>query len=355
MSGQPYDDDTGQYDDTGQQLYTDYGVMPTAAQMGPPSSGISFKPEHLKTVGDQLDNHTKHFDSLQGRSNDMGVPLPGFGVIGLGLAKAHDQAIERQSFALVQGKKALESWKEALKAADENYREAEEESRRRIRKSNNGPFDVERGEEGPGAPGIDLPDSPGMPDADLPDADLPDADLPGTDLPGGDVPGTDLPGADLPDGDPSGTGLPGGDLPGTDTPGTDLGNPNLSAVDEPNMKVPDIGATLNPEQDKTGLSSFDPNQQLAGPPNADSRAGTTWGSPGSGGVGSTGANGPRMPGMTTPGAMTGGMPMMPMTPMAGAGNGTDERDRETNSLLSEDEGVWDGDEEIAPEIIGKEA
>ncbi|MFC4120087.1 pentapeptide repeat-containing protein [Nonomuraea zeae] len=360
MSGQQ---ETGQQQtgqqQTGQQPSTVNGGLPVTTQLSPPSSGISFKPGVLDAASNKIDSQAALLAFLRTRSGDMGVPFPGFGVIGLGIAKAHDRAIERQSFALDRGKKALESWKVALKKADANYRTAEETSGEK--------FEMERVINAVDGGGIDTSGLDGeLPTGDLPGADLPGTDLSGTDLPGTDLPGSDLPGADLPGADLPGTGPPGSNLDGTDSPktdlpGTDLANTNLSGADDPNMKVPDIDAALNPPQDKTGLSSFDPSKQLNGLPNPDllnagTRSGTTLGSPsgsGVGGVGSPSASGLR-PAPATPSGMGSGTPMMPMMPMTGAGSGHDERDREEGSLLSEDEGVWGDDEDIAPEVIGKE-
>ncbi|WP_428834626.1 hypothetical protein, partial [Nonomuraea maheshkhaliensis] len=50
----------------------------------------------------------------------------------------------------------------------------------------------------------------------------------------------------------------------------------------------------------------------------------------------------------------GGPPMMPMMPMSGGAGGQEGRDREKTIGLSEDEGLWMGDEDIAPQVIGQE-
>jgi hypothetical protein len=54
-------------------------------------------------------------------------------------------------------------------------------------------------------------------------------------------------------------------------------------------------------------------------------------------------------------AGAGGSPMMPFMPMSGAGAGGEQkREREKSTGLAEDEGVWMGDEDIAPQVIGLE-
>ncbi|MFI6290915.1 WXG100 family type VII secretion target [Nonomuraea sp. NPDC050790] len=329
-----------------------------------PELGISFKPEQIDAVSNNIDRQTGSLVQLQAKSGDLGVTFPAFGVIGYGVASAHDKAIAAQSAALERGREALASWRSALKEAAANYRAAESEAGDQFR------YEGPQSTGGPGGPNPEMPKipnpelpSPELPEGDLPGGpgtDLPGTDLPGTDLPGGDLPGTGLPGGD----DVPGTGLPGDGLPGTDLPGTgspdgvqdgDLPNSGLPGVNDPNMKVPDIDSALNAPQDKTDLSSYDPRTQ----PNPNltdlnARTGTTLGSPTGSGNGVGSGNAFRAPGVGAPGSMSGGMPMMPMMPMTGAGSGQDERDREQGSLLSEDEGVWADDTDLAPEVIGKE-
>ena len=345
---------------TGQLPLTGFGNVPASGEVPLPSSGISFKESELSAAGGQIDGQTALIGILQGKAAGMGVPFPGFGVIGMGFAGAHDKAIERQTSVLEQGKKALDSWKGALKDADTNYSAVEEKSGNQFGGGGLGGgglggsgLDPSALGGGPGLGGLPAVGSGGLPTSDLPKTDLPSTDLPSTDLPDAGLPNTSLPNTSLPN-----TGLPDTDLPDTDLPRS-----NLPGVDNPDMKVPSIDSALNPDQVKTDLSAFDPPKtQLNVPttPGLDdvgTRSGTTLGSPtvtGAGGVGSTaGAGGLRAAG-TGAGALGSGMPMMPMMPMSGAGTGGEERDREGNSLLSEDEGVWGGDEDIAPEVIGRE-
>ncbi|MFI7130790.1 hypothetical protein ACIBQ1_34225 [Nonomuraea sp. NPDC050153] len=348
---------------TGQQPYAVYGGLPITPQESQPSSSLSFKEGGLDAVSRDIDSPMSLFDSLQAKSGDLGVPFPSFGVIGLGVTRAHDKAIERQVAALNQGKKALESWKTALKAADANYRAAETPPG-----TGNGQTPPPSGD--PGLGGLPTGEMPAVPDMDSTDAGLPSADSPEMDLGEGDLPGTDnsgaeLPGTNTPGADTSGTDVlpgetPSGSLPGNQSSDLDPPNPGSSGVDDPNMKVPGLDSVLNPRQDKTDLSPFDPGTQLSGVPNPSlidpsTRPGSTLGSPignGAVGVGSGNGAGLRPSGMSASGTMGNSMPMMPMMPMTGAGTGADERDREQSPLLSEDESVWDGDEDIAPEIIG---
>ncbi|GAA3615736.1 hypothetical protein GCM10022419_121270 [Nonomuraea rosea] len=352
---------------TGQQpnAATTYGGLPVTAQAPLASSGISFKPGGLDAVSGRIEMPKGLFGTLQGRSDEMGVPAPGFGVIGIGLTTAHDKAIAAQSSALARGKNALDSWREALKKADANYTEAE-----------NPPGPGDDGKPGPELPGPG-PEMPGIPDPELPGPDPvlpgpdpvlpgpdpelpgPDPELPSSDLPENGAPATDIPGTNLPKNDVPTTDLP-TDLPRSDVPTTDLPGTDPLNVSSPDTKVPDIDAALNRPSDKTDLSSYNPNNpQLNGPlnpdgPNANTRSGTTLGTPSGGGGGPANASGMRLPGVGAAGNMGSGMPMMPMMPMTGASNEADERDRQESLLLAEDEGVWDGDEDIAPAVIGKE-
>ncbi|GAA2207378.1 hypothetical protein GCM10009850_028360 [Nonomuraea monospora] len=349
---------TQQIPGTGQLVYsTTYGGMPVAAEdPKPPSSHISFSADGLDVASQRIDAPKASIDSLRAKSGDLGVPFPSFGVIGYKVAIIHDKAIERHSSALEEGNKALESWKVALKKAAANYRDADD--------AGGAPPPTQTGPDptlgpGPGLDGTPGPEMPEMPEADpsspdLPDAGLPDAGLPDSGLPDSGLPDTDLPNTDLP-----GTDSLSPDLPDAGTPGTDLPTaqvPSAGSPDDLNTKVPDLDSVLNPQQDKTDLSSFDPRtQQPNGVPNpslvdTSTRPGTTYGSPTGSGAGA----GLRPSGMSAAGSMGSGMPMMPMMPMSGAANGNDERDREGSSLLSQDEGVWDGDEDIAPEVIGQE-
>jgi hypothetical protein len=88
---------------------------------------------------------------------------------------------------------------------------------------------------------------------------------------------------------------------------------------------------------------------------------------GAGGLGTVGAGGPGTPGgngldgvnggTNAAGQAGGGMPMMPYMPgMGGApgmGGGTQNRDRQRNTWLKEDEKVWGTDPDCGPAVIGR--
>ncbi|MCK2221290.1 pentapeptide repeat-containing protein [Actinomadura sp. ATCC 31491] len=347
--------------------------LPGLTADGKPSSGISFTKGELANAGTRIESQTELLSRLNQSSTNLPVPWPHFGVLGMGVQSVHEKAIESQRSALERAREALETWQPALVAADKNYKKADDESGKPPGS------DLPPGGLPTGLPKTDLPtglpktDLPGtdLPGTDLPGTNLPGTNLPGTDLPGTDVPGSDLPGSDLPGSDVPGSDLPGGNLPGTDLPGTNLpganGNqPNIPTTDPADTRVPDLDSALNPN--KTDLSAFQPTATPQVPtidPNAaglNSRTGVpgSIGLPGSG----TGAGGGIGAGGALPGgaaaalrgaAGSSGMPMMPMMPMSGAGaNGNQERDRDKTVGLGEDEGVWGGDEDIAPPVLGQE-
>ncbi|TDD31031.1 hypothetical protein E1286_45420 [Nonomuraea terrae] len=130
------------------------------------------------------------------------------------------------------------------------------------------------------------------------------------------------------------------------------------------MKVPSIDSALN-DPSKTDLSSYQPpnTPQISTnlPPGAGDPSGLgTRVGPGmmaGSGLGTGAGANAGLPGGAAGlrGAGASGMPMMPFMPMGGgAGAGNEERDREKTVGLSEDEGVWGGDEDIAPPVIGAE-
>ncbi|SDH81972.1 hypothetical protein [Nonomuraea jiangxiensis] len=328
-------------------------------QLPPTSSGISFTDGELSNIGKQITGQVSILQGLKDGVGGLGVPFPSFGVIGIGIELALDRAVNAQGEALAKAHKALSSWQPALEAADRNYRKANDESGDPFGPGGpGGPGDLgdfggPGGLENVGLGGAGAGDLPGMPDGSLPGSDLPGSDLPGSDLPGSDLPGSDLPGSDL----------PGVDTPSTDLPSTELPQQNMPGLDPADMKVPDIASALN-DPSKTDLSSYQPmNPNLAGNPASMDPSGLgtrtgpgTMGGPGAG----TGMGGPAN-GLSPAaaaglrGAGAGGMPMMPfMPPMGGAAGGQEERDREQTVGLSEDEGVWGGDEDVAPQVIGQE-
>ncbi|MCA2224276.1 type VII secretion target [Nonomuraea aurantiaca] len=363
------------------------------------SSGVSFKTSALDTNSHSIDEHTGVISQLEGKTENLRVQWPHFGVIGIGVNSVHDKAIERQAAALATGRKALQSWKTAIKQAAKNYQAADDANADGVKNIGFDPNSLGGGPNGLGNLGnlgnSGLPDTgAGLPDLSgggkpgtgtgLPGTDLPKTDLPSTDLPKTDLPKTDLPSSDLPS-----TSLPNTNLPNTDLPSAPVGN-------QADMKVPSIDSALNgqpqmPDQklpgidsklpDGTQLSQFDPNSlntpQVKNPDlsslSPDLNGSATRTGPGSGvGTGSgagtgtgfgTGIGGGMGAG-TGAGAVpaglrgangTSGMPMMPMMPMGGAGAGGDKEKERENALLGEDEGVWGGDDEIAPEVIGRDS
>ncbi|WP_188191150.1 type VII secretion target [Nonomuraea sp. SYSU D8015] len=328
------------------------------------SSGLSFTAEEIKASSETINPHVDRVAKLRDATNNLDVPWPHFGVVGLGVHSVHQDAIANQRDALERARAALASWMPALKHASENYRKADDDSGN-VPGLNDIP--------GPGNLGMDglkNANLPKIPGGGLPGGDLPGGRLPGGDLPGGRLPGGDLPGGDLPgNGKPPGSDLPSTDLPkpnlpGTDLPGTDLPQQNLPTTDPADMRVPDLDSALN-NPGKTDLSSYQPPPPGVGSnlPTVDPGSpGTrtvpgTLGGPGGGvGVGA-GPNG-AVPAAATAGlrgAAGSGMPMMPFMPMgAGGAAGDQKNDREKTVGLSEDEGVWGGDEDIAPQVIGQE-
>ncbi|WP_449066128.1 hypothetical protein [Planomonospora algeriensis] len=283
--------------------------------------GVSFSEEKLKEHGKLYETHAGTIEDIADRTRGIGVPFPGFGVLGFGLHAAHDRARQSAADALSAGRDVLESWRTALESASQTYGGAEDHST--------------------------LPELPGgMPETGLPGGSVPGLDtpgLPGTDLPGGGVPGAGLPGTGALPGDGGFDGqVPG--LPGqtaTTLPGQGLGSidprrTDLSAYTPGDPSVPQFRApdatTWTGDQAGTGTVGRGGGALPAGA--------------GNGGLGG-------LPGGAR-GAAANGMPMMPMMPMGGAGTGEQERERDQTTWLAEDEGVWGGDEDVAPSVIGQE-
>jgi hypothetical protein len=155
--------------------------------------------------------------------------------------------------------------------------------------------------------------------------------------------------------------------PSQGDPGT-VGNvdpPKLSGLDEDALGKNALNDPL-----KTELSGYDP--KLAGldaPSNAfktpemsdlrspgtegvstGGRTGTGSGSGGFSGAGPGGVAG-QGAGLGGRGLGSSGMPMMPLSPMGGGAGGEGDKDRERSTWLTEDEGVWGGDGDVAPPVI----
>jgi hypothetical protein len=333
----------------GGQTFGGYGLN------GP---GVSFSEERLKALGKDYDTHAGTMENVADQTKAIGVPFPGFGVLGAGLHIAHDRARDSAADALGAGREVLASWRTALETASHTYKAAEDANELPELPGTDFP--------GGGLPGGGLPGG-GLPGGGLPGTDLPGTDLPGGGLPGGGLPGTDLPGTDLPGGGLPGGGLPGTDLPGANLPGTG-GVPGSGGLDGRIPGLPGQTATGLPglgavDPRRTDLSAYTPGEPSV--PQFKVPDATTW-TGDQAGTGTAGRGGGALPagaGSGGPGSLqagvrgtgaNGGMPMMPMMPMGGAGTGEQERDRDQTTWLSEDEGVWGGDEDVAPSVIGQE-
>ncbi|MEW9546977.1 pentapeptide repeat-containing protein [Nonomuraea sp. NPDC050783] len=360
-----------------------YGNLPGLTADGKPSSGISFTKGELDNAGKKISGQTELLGQLNQASGQLPVPWPHFGVLGIGVQNVHEKAIESQRKALTRAQEALASWDPALRAADKNYRAADDNSGSNLPPSDPFPAGLPKdlGNPGKNALPAGLTD-PKLPGSDLPGSKLPGSDLPGSDLPGSNLPGSDLPGSNLPGSDLPGSNLPGGDVPGSNVPNPNLPNANLPNANLPNAnlpnanlpatnpadtRVPDLDAALNPR--KTDLSSFQPttpqlptvDPNAAGPGTRTGIPATSLGGPGGGtgvGAGSGLGAGGVLPGNAAAAGLRGagasGMPMMPMMPMGAGANNNQERDRDKAVGLAEDEGVWGGDEDIAPPVLGQE-
>ncbi|MEV6151123.1 hypothetical protein AB0L53_12365 [Nonomuraea sp. NPDC052129] len=374
--------DSGQNSSQAAQL----AQLQNGGQLPTMSPGVSFKASALDTNSKSIDDHTWVITTLEGKTENLRVQWPHFGVIGMGVSSVHDKAIERQADALAKGRKALQSWKTALKQAANNYQAAEDANGDGVKNINFDPNSLGGGPNGlgnlgnlgnPRLPdgGAGVPDLSGIGKPPGTDTDLPKPDLPSTDLPKTDLPKTDLPSSDLPS-----TNLPNTDLPSS--PGGNQADMKVPSIDSalngqpkmPDQTMPDVDSKL---PDGTQLSQFDPNSlntsQVKNPDlstlSPDLNGATTRTGPGSG-IGSGGGTGTGFGTGIGGGAGAGagavpaglrglngtnGMPMMPMMPMSGAGTGGDKENERQNALLGEDEGVWGGDDEIAPEVIGRDS
>ncbi|SNS79359.1 hypothetical protein SAMN05216276_101671 [Streptosporangium subroseum] len=113
-------------------------------------------------------------------------------------------------------------------------------------------------------------------------------------------------------------------------------DPKLAGLDAPSntFKTPEMSDLRSPGAE--GVST-------------GGRTGTSTGSGFSGanpgGVAGQGA------GLGGRGLGSSGMPMMPLSPMGGGAGGEGDKDRERSTWLTEDEGVWGGDGDVAPPVI----
>ncbi|MEU6407421.1 hypothetical protein [Microbispora sp. NPDC046933] len=304
------------------------------------------------------------------------LPMGTFGAIGGGLNGVHSTLRDQAADAVAKGKEVLDSWKTVLDQAVENAKEAEKQSsggpgKGGLNGLDGGPKGAGLDPKGLGLGGGGLPkggpgsglgddwklpkDKPGTGlDDSLKRPDLPDpSTLPGPGGSGGDLPST---------GDPNGNGLdPNGN--GIDPNGNGLGgsglDPNGLDPNALNLQAPATpgGTALSahnpapptvPTLPDLGTTGYGPGDYSTGiRPGA---GGTGTGAYGTGAYG-TGAS-PGYGGAGRAGIGAGGMPAVPYAPMAGAGSGGDDKDRERGPAVPEDESTWFGDEDVAPAVLG---
>ncbi|MEV4891527.1 hypothetical protein AB0K48_19310 [Nonomuraea sp. NPDC055795] len=345
-------------------------------------SGFEMKPEQVKNIGGQIGGRGGDFTTLSNRTKVIDMPPFTFGVVGAGVNVAHRGTVDKAAKALVDGKEVVESYKKALKDVADHVNQAHEASKLdkgppggpEIKpptgpggiKPPAGPGFDPKGLDKMGGPGPNDMKMPGPDDIKSPDDlgkkpppidDLPKPDdikdptkpdvpqIPQTPAP--QAPDIKTPGLDDPNNRPGGT-------PGLDTSGLDKklqdAKTDLAGVDP---KVPGLDNLDNLANRPPGL----PDGRVPGAPTS---TGTGGFSSGENGLGRGGAGGGGLGGANGMGSIAkalngGGMPMMPMAPMGGAGAGGDgNQDRERSTFLTEDEGVWGGDEDIAPPVLGKE-
>lgn len=363
----------------GQFPIPNMGGIPGMATPDPKKLDPQLKMEYdkVRSLGDGFAQRGQSMTALSSATRSIDMYWDTFGVVGYGLAAAHDEVRDKTADALGKGKDVLDSWKVAVTEAADFVQAADEASKAPPGDETPPP----PGDGGPNLPkGVKGPKLDGLP-----------TDVPGPELGGlGDqskVPGLD---SKLPD--PSDIKSP-GDLKNPDltTPKPrdldplnprDLDPLNPRDLDPLNPRDPrdldrpdlDTGALSNPKLDnpiESKLAGYDPSlsgQDLTtrtpslgdlgkSPMTTVDPRGVTSGGGGVGGGGIGGANGAGAPGGLGAG-MRGlggtGMPMMPFAPMAGGGTGEHDRDQQGNNGLAEDPEVWEDDIDIAPPVIGKE-
>ncbi|MGV9772955.1 hypothetical protein [Streptosporangium sp. NPDC003464] len=376
---------------SGANPYGAYGLPNANTKPGvvdPRMMDPGFKMEHDRVIGlgDSMGKRAPVMTELSGRTRAIDMHVLTFGVIGGGLNVAHREVRDSAADALTKAKDVLESWKKALDGVVANAKEAHKASSAAPPEEKGGP-ELPTGGIKPakfdpkdlGDPKFgDLPKSPSEDDLLKPLDDLKkppyDDGLDDLKKPPYDDGLDDLKKPPYDDGlddlkkppydddlpkPPSEDDLPkppgAGDLP--KTPNFDDGTQGRNGLDDPL---------------KTQLAGYDPKQSIADalantprtPNISDLRApGTDGSSTGGLGTGNRAGVGSFAGGVNAgPGAGAGlgrglgaglgagGMPMMPMAPMAG-GMGEGDKDRDRSTWLSEDESVWGGDGDVAPAVI----
>ncbi len=334
-----------------------------------PARAVSFTKDKLDQLGNDFGGRAGDVGALAERTGAIGIDPPAFGVLGIGLNSAHDQARNNAVEALRAGKAVIESWNKALKDANTNYKNADDSSGAKDGDGGGRFGGGDLGGLGGGLGGGGLPGGGlGMPGAGgaVPDPKLPD---PGALDPSGTGPKLPDPGAL----DPSGTGPKLPDPGALDPAGADPKLPDPRTLDpaatglDPNGPANNLarqGLGLD-DPTRTALSAYNPGDGTGNGTVAQPRLpGTTWaedsqgpGSPVRGGFSAGTGGGGAVPlgGVRGSGAGgAGGVPMMPLMPPGGGPGGEQGKEREKSTWMSEDEGVWGGDEDIAPPVIGQD-
>ncbi|MFI7450715.1 hypothetical protein ACIBQX_24685 [Nonomuraea sp. NPDC049714] len=343
---------------------------------------FDMKYSSVRNLGSNVGGYGQDLSLMSDKTKAIDMHALTFGVVGGGLNVAHRSVRDGAADALTQGKKVLESWKKALSDAADNTEQAEQSSKAPdkggpkppkipgggiggMKPPGGLPGAGDLGGIGKGGPGLGGPgdlDIPKPDDIDIPkpgDTDIPkpdDIDIPkpgDTDIPKpGDV--------DIPK--PGDVDMPKpGDI---DTPNPDqINQPDLDKIAQPDLKTPDLGAVKPP--DGTDLAGVDPRLNTPTMPQVQVPDSTTTDPRSSiprtgvtlpdGGVGGAGGGSQAVGGQgNLSKALNTGMPLYPMGGGAGAGAGGEERDRDRGAHLAEDEGVWGGDEDISPSVLGRE-
>ncbi|MFI6391838.1 hypothetical protein ACIBHY_38785 [Nonomuraea sp. NPDC050547] len=355
-------------------------TMPGASVVDPATKdrGFEMNTKLVRDLGTNIGNRSSDLTGLSEKTRVIDMPSGTFGFIGGGLNVAHRNTVDSAASALSDGKEVLDSWKKALGDVAQHVDDAHEKSKP---PPNAGPetgpgpqmpkgtgFDPSSLKTGPGGPGdgLKMPgpdDIKGPGDLGKKPSDLDDLNLKNPK----DSDKIDTP--KQPDYDNLGN-RPGPDTPSPNIPNPNIPNPNLPTTNTPNLDTGDLDKRL--QDAKTDLAGVDPkvpglndlanrnptlpDGRLTGTPTSTGTGGFSGADSGLGrggaGGGLGGANGM---GNIAKALNGGGMPMMPMAPMGGAGTGGDgNQDRERSTYLTEDEGVWGGDEDIAPPVLGKE-
>ncbi|MFE0147259.1 hypothetical protein ACFWY5_08950 [Nonomuraea sp. NPDC059007] len=334
----------------------------------------------VRDLGTNIGNRSGDLTSLSEKTRVIDMPSGTFGFIGGGFNVAHRNTVDSAAKALSDGKEVLDSWKKALGDVAQHVDDAHEKSKP---PPNAGPqggpgpqmptgagFDPSSLKTGPGGPGdgLKMPgpdDMKGPGDLGKKPTDLDDLNLKNP---------KDSDKIDKIDDKIDTPKQPDygnlGNRPGSDTPSPNMPNPNLPTTNTPNLDTGDLDKRL--QDAKTDLAGVDPkvpglndltnrtptlpDGRLTGMPTSTGTGGFSGADNGLGRGGAGGGlGGAAGMGSIAKALNGGGMPMMPMAPMGGAGAGGDgNQDRERSTYLAEDEGVWGGDEDIAPPVLGKE-